>query len=608
MKRILYKIVILTLILSNILTELSAQACVEGKEMNASAPKRDVRGVFLTTVFNINWPLSRTASPASQRSDLRNILDRLAANNYNTIYFQVRTECDALYKSDIEPWSYYLTGTQGQAPSDGWDPLEFIIEEAHARGLDLHAWLNPYRTRTNSGLYAVAPNHVSVTNPSWVFFPTNSTSVQIMNPGLPQVRDRITKVVMDISSRYDVDGIHFDDYFYPSSGMSTTSPQDGATYANHNPKNINNIGDWRRDNVNQMVADVYNAIQVINKAQNKNIIFGISPFGIWKSGTPAGITGNSAFNAMYCDPIAWMEAKTVDYIAPQCYWKIVGPQDYISLTRWWNDQVKARGSQLYVSQGLYRLVDASSWLASEIQNQINHNRSPSMDVTYGQIGYSYTEIRNNTKGLNTSLNNSQFRHKSFVPSIPGKDNVCPNPPVNVNVDGTKITWDTPSRASDGDLPRKYVVYAFDNPADAMANKDNGSKIIDITSSNSIFYDPFQYSGKYFVVSSLDKNSNESGRFDQSVDVKEVDLLAANQVTVHPNPFNDRLTIQFTTEVRGDLNIALFSLTGQKVWEEIQTNFNGKTLEINPSSINQGTYIGRVSSGKSQGVTFKVVKN
>lgn len=608
MRRILYKIAITTLLLSNIQIDLSAQ-CVEGKEVNLASPKRDVRGVFLTTVFNLNWPSSKTLAPSVQRSDLLNILDRLAANNYNTIFFQVRTECDALYKSEIEPWSYYLTGTQGQAPSDGWDPLEFIIKEAHARGLDLHAWLNPYRSRTNSGAIAYAPNHVSVANPSWVFSPTNSTSLQVMNPGLPQVRDHITKVVKDIASRYDVDGIHFDDYFYPDAGMSTTNPQDGAEYATYNPKNISNIGDWRRDNVNQMVADVYDAIQVINKDQNKNISFGISPFGIWKSGTPAGISGNSSFSALYCDPIAWLNAKKVDYIAPQCYWKIGGAQDYVALTRWWNDQVKARGGQLYISQAIYRIPDGSGggWLASDIQNQVNHNRSASMDFTKGQISYSYTEIRSNTKGLNTALNNNQYRYKSFAPSITGKDNVCPNPPVNVKVDGTKITWETPAAATDGDLPRKYVIYAFDSPADALANKDDGSKIIDITSTNSIFYDPFQYSGKYFVVSSLDKNSNESGRFDQSVDVKEIDLLAATQVTVYPNPFDDRLNIEFTQEISGDLTITLFSLNGQKVWEETQRNFIGRKLEINPNDLSSGTYIGKVTSEKSKGVTFRIIK-
>jgi uncharacterized lipoprotein YddW (UPF0748 family) len=288
-------------------------------------PKRDLRGAWVSTVSNIDWPSSRTLTTAQQQAELVNILNTLAATGINTVYLQVRPEADALYASGIEPWSYWLTNAQGTAPSPLWDPLAFAITEAHARGMELHAWLNPYRAKQSTP--TLAPNHVAILHPDWTFV---SGTLTMLNPGLPEVRTYVTQVIADIATRYDVDGIHFDDYFYPS-GMGT---QDNTTYTANNPGSIATIQDWRRNNVNQLIAKVYDTLSVINAANNRNVIFGVSPFGIWKSGTPPGIIGSSSYNDMYCDPIAWMQAGKVDYIAPQLYWKITGPQDYNALSKW----------------------------------------------------------------------------------------------------------------------------------------------------------------------------------------------------------------------------------------------------------------------------------
>jgi uncharacterized lipoprotein YddW (UPF0748 family) len=497
----------LSLLKSN---EINAQ-CITGSEFNNSTPKRDMRGVFLPSVFSISWPSDRNATPAVQQAELIAILDDVKANSYNSVFLQVRPECDALYDSTIEPWSYWLTGTQGTAPSPLWDPLQFAVDEAHTRGLDLHAWLNPYRSKR--AVYTRASNHVSILHPDWVFTASNNASIEIMDPGLPDVENYIVSVVEDIATRYDVDGIHFDDYFYPSGGM--TNNQDAQTYIDHNPTNIATLEDWRRDNVNQMIAAVYDAIQTINTNNNKSITFGVSPFGIWKNGVPSGTTGTSSYDALFCDPIAWMQAGKVDYIAPQVYWDLNSSgQDYNLLTQWWNDQADTYNTQVYVSQAYYKMLSPQNWPASEIQGQIDFNRNASMDATFGQIGYRYNEIDTNTNGINGALNGAQFQYPSYAPPITGtgKDAICALNPDNIRFGPLKIMWDTPVAASDGDVPAKYVVYVFNNAAEATTNLNDGSKILDIVAGNELAITQVQIDTKFLVVTSLDKNNNEAGDF------------------------------------------------------------------------------------------------
>jgi uncharacterized lipoprotein YddW (UPF0748 family) len=507
---------------------------VTGVEYNKKTPKRDLRGVFLPSVSNLSWPTNRKATPAVQQAELITILDNLKANGYNTVFLQVRPESDALYASSIDPWSFWLTGTQGKAPFPFWDPLEFAIKEAHARGLDLHAWLNPYRVK-QTPLMELAPNNVANLHPNWTFQARlnnadKALSLKMLNPGLPAVRAYIVKVVEDIANRYDIDGIHFDDYFYPYSGMEA-KPQDAQTFKEHNPTHISTIEDWRRNNVNLMIGMVYDALQNINTSQNKNIVFGVSPFGIWKSGTPAGISGTSSYSALYCDPMAWLNSGKVDYLAPQLYWKITKNQDYVALSKWWNDQIKMYGKQLYVSQGYYRMDYTNPWEISEIKNQINHNRLTDMDATFGQIAYSYNVIKSNIKGLNEELNKTHFKYKSFAPPVvgPGKDTISPIKPANIRFESSKILWDTPEAASDGDLPVKYVVYAFNNAKEAILNMNDGSKIVDIVAGNELSLTQNQIDTKVFIVTSLDKNNNEAGDFTQIyslqlLSTKDKDLL------------------------------------------------------------------------------------
>ena len=587
-----------------ILFQLFAQAqCPFDPEYSKTTPKRDLRGVFLTTVFNLDWPSSRTATPAVQQAELITILNNLQTNGYNTVFLQVRSECDAIYASQLEPWSYYLTGTQGLAPNPVWDPLSFAITQAHLRGLDLHAWLNPYRVQSNVSSYMAASTSILNTQPTWILTPSNATNLRFLNPGLPAVQDYIRSIAVDIATRYDVDGIHFDDYFYPNAGMTTN--QDNATYTANNPTNIATIEDWRRNNVNVMIGKVYDGIANVNATLNKNVIFGVSPFGIWKSGTPTGISGNPSFSALYCDPLAWLNAGKVDYLAPQTYWKITGAQDYVALTKWWNDQVKVKNKQLYISQAYYKMTDTNNWGGTEIQNQIIQNRVANMDATFGQIAYRYLQIKNNDKAVNTLLNANQYQFKAFAPPIADKDVICANAPTSIAINGLTLSWSVPSAAADGDIPRKYVVYAFDSPAQAISNKDDGSKIIDILQGNQITITQNQADTKFFVVSSLDKNNNENGNFAQTITLSNASFDSEKSFAIYPNPFLDNFEISSTDELIIIKEVKLFDLSGQQVW--LKTNINAFKATINPSEITTGFYLGKIIFENGTVSSFKIIK-
>lgn len=584
-----------------VLTSSTAQ-CLMDAEFSKNNPKRDLRGVFLASVYSLNWPTNRLATPAVQQAELIAILDNVKANGYNTVFFQVRSECDALYNSSIEPWGYYLTGTQGLAPNPLWDPLSFAITEAHKRGLDLHAWLNPYRAKTTSA-YTTSANHITVTQPTW-WFTSSVDSQKILNPGLPAVKNYIISIVQDIATRYDVDGIHFDDYFYPNGGMTTN--QDAQTYIDNNPNNIATIADWRRDNVNQMIAGTYDAIQVINTTLNKNIVFGVSPAGIWKSGIPTGISGNSAYSALYCDAIAWLNSGKVDYLAPQLYWKITGAQDYVALSKWWNDQAKASGKQLYISQAYYKMTDTNNWAASEIQNQFIQNRAASMDATFGQIAYNYASIKGNSKTINDVLNSNQYKYKSFAPPIAGKDVICPNVPENIRFVNSTLTWDTPAVASDGDLPVKYVVYAFNSAAEAITNKDDGSKIIDIVVGNELVVSQALIDTKYFVVTSLDKNNNEAGNFNDTLGNPEFDLMINKSYMVYSNPFINHFEIAFQSTFSDSVKVSIFDTSGKQVLEQDYIIADSK-ISVTPANINSGIYFVKISFENGSSESFKIIK-
>jgi uncharacterized lipoprotein YddW (UPF0748 family) len=565
-------------------------------------PKHDLRGAWVSTVSNIDWPSSRTLTTAQQQDELLQILETLAATGINTVFLQVRPESDALYQSSIEPWSYWLTGAQGTAPNPVWDPLAFAIAEAHKRGMELHAWLNPYRAKQSTP--ALAPNHVASLHPDWTFVSGNLT---MLNPGLPQVRNYVTEVIADIATRYDVDGIHFDDYFYPSAGMTG---QDNTTYADNNPTGIATIEDWRRNNVNLLIAKVYDTLAAINTASGRSIRFGVSPFGIWKSGTPAGITGTSSFSAMYCDPIAWLQAGKVDYVAPQLYWKITGGQDYNALSKWWNDQGLTYNRPIYPGLALYKMTDANNWAASEIEAQIALNRDQNREQVTGQILFSTKQIMANVKGIRTALQAAGFRYKSFPAALPWKDAVCPNAPVNVRRDGDTLRWDAPAPAADGDGAKRYVVYRFATAAEATTHFNDAKKLYAVVYENKIGLSAAALTNSYFTVTALDKNGNESevGSGVTILPITGLDLmvkLSGNTATVNWTTLTETDTKDF--EVERSTDGSRFSYLARVA--AAGNSSTAKTYTVQDFLPAEGVYYYRIRSNDHDGrAAYSAVKS
>ena len=312
----------------------------------------EMRGVWVSSVYNLDYPSSPTTDSDKLKAEADEILDNCVKWGLNAVFLQVRPSGDALYKSDLFPWSKYLTGSVGTAPQDGFDPLEYWVEAAHKRGLELHAWINPYRiTRSKDTEWNSLPStHPAKMNPDWVV--KYSDGNYYFDPGIPEVRDLVTRGAVEIVQNYDVDGLHMDDYFYPGTDFN-----DAATYQKYG-SSFSNIADFRRDSVNQLVAQLDTAVHNIDP----DIQFGISPSGIWanKSTDPRGSnsSGSEHYVSSYADSLYWIENGLVDYIIPQIYWEIGHKlADFVTLADWWNDTVAGSDVHLYIGMGAYRCAD-----------------------------------------------------------------------------------------------------------------------------------------------------------------------------------------------------------------------------------------------------------
>lgn len=330
----------------------------------------EMRGLWVATVGNIDWPSRRTLSADQQRAELDDILDRARAAGFNAIFLQVRSAGDAMYASPLEPWSASLTGEQGKDP--GYDPLAYAVAQAHARGLELHAWINPYRAGNTSDSLALAPNQIFYTRRDLVRVYGGSLW---MDPGEPDVQDFVVSVVKDLVQRYDVDGVHADDYFYPyqvkdANGVTLDFP-DSASYARSGSTLAR--GDWRRSNVDRFIERLYREVHALKPA----IDVGLSPFGIWRPGNPPGVAGLDAYATLYADSRKWLQQGWVDYLAPQLYWANSAPQQSFSaLLDWWISQ-NTLGRNIWPGMAAYRVNDGSAnpFSATEIPDQIRLTRA-----------------------------------------------------------------------------------------------------------------------------------------------------------------------------------------------------------------------------------------
>lgn len=469
--------------------------------------KHEVRAAWIATVITLDWPYS--SSTSGQKQELISLLNELKDIGINAVIFQIRPESDALYDSEYEPWSYWLTGSQGTPPDPYYDPLEFAIDEAHKLGLELHAWFNPYRAERSVGSYTTSPQHVTNQHPDWII---QIGTIKVLDPGLPMVREHVTNVIMDVVHRYDVDGIHFDDYFYPYP-PNHISNEDASTFAEYS-RGFSDIGDWRRDNVNLLVEMIFDSIQTVKP----NVKFGISPFGIWKNGVPSGIVGLDAYNVIYGDAMSWLQSQTIDYLTPQLYWPFGGGQDYGKLLPWWADSTGYYERHLYPGQAAYRLhPDNSDWPLSEITNQIDLNRET--ENVYGSIFFRANQgLTDNLKGFADELKENLYRYPSIIPSMDWKETQPPNPPNNLTyfpeADGEPNTlfWDTPDIAADGDSASRYVVYRFEQEPTQVEDLTDATKLIALTGLKQFTPGVPEISSDqyYYLVTALDQNNNESG--------------------------------------------------------------------------------------------------
>ncbi|MEU8142403.1 family 10 glycosylhydrolase [Nonomuraea sp. NPDC048901] len=401
-------LVLTALVVPSTTPAVSAAACVT----DPATPKRQLRGMWVSSVANIDWPSSAGLSVAAQQAEFRAWLDLAVSKRMNAVFVQVRPTADAFWPSSYEPWSQWLTGTQGKDP--GYDPMAFMVAEAHARNLEFHAWFNPYRIANNADPSKLVATHPARTHPAWRFAYGGKL---YYNPGIPEVRDFIEDAIMDAVTRYDLDGVHLDDYFYPYPVSGETIP-DAATYAQYGG-GFGNIADWRRDNVNQLMREMDQRIH----AAKSWVSFGVSPFGIWRNAStdPLGssTSGLQSYDAIYADSRLWVKQGWVDYLAPQIYWNIgYAPADYAVLTAWWSSVVRGTGAQLVVGQAAYRAgasgQDAAWQDPAELSDHLYDNRKH--PEVAGDIYFSAKDVKANRIGAIAALVNAHYAKPALPPA------------------------------------------------------------------------------------------------------------------------------------------------------------------------------------------------
>ncbi len=367
----------------------------------------EFRGAWIATVDNIDWPSRKGEPTAEARAELKHIIDAAAAAHLNALLFQVRPMGDAFYKSPYEPWSEFLTGSQGLAPDEDWDPLAYAISEAHRQGIQLHAWFNPFRAWHFAAKSAPAANHVSVRHREFV---RQYGKQKWIDPGDPRGQDYAMKVILDVVKRYDIDGVHIDDYFYPYPLKGTPFPDD-STFRKYGKGMDRNS--WRHNNVDRFVYRLYHEV---HKAK-PHILVGISPFGIYRPNVPEGISSSvDQYADLYSDPKKWLQKGWCDYMTPQIYWGTDSTaQNFNKILDWWSQQ-NSLGRHIWAGLAAYKMVEGPKWQPDELVTQINACRQEP-GVT-GEIFFSAKYIARDTKGFADVLANDPYAQQATIPDMP----------------------------------------------------------------------------------------------------------------------------------------------------------------------------------------------
>lgn len=473
----------------------------------SSGVKREVRSVWMATVWALDWP-SSTSSTTAQKNEMVKYLDVLQKNNFNAIYFQVRTMSDAFYKSSYEPWSSYLTGTRGKDP--GWDPLAFVVEECHKRGMECHAWVNPYRFSTGSNWSTAQDQALKSAGMLLAYTKSDGKTTTILNPGLESVRKRIVDVCKEIISNYDVDGLVFDDYFYPEGIPVTSSAGDYDLWQKSGASMT--FGDWRRNNVNQMVADVYKMVQ----QQKPYVRFGISPAGAACTSAAVAakhgidrcpVASDWQYDGIFSDPVAWLEAGTIDYISPQLYWKTnhrtnpFGP-----MTKWWSYVAKHFGRHHYASHSISFLNSSNTtgdW--EEIGKQVQFSRDYTENEAPGAVFYSAAYVTGKKQsGFGEWLQVNKFQNKALTPAIDWKKSDLEKVQVSaLNKRATVLSWAGVDNV-------RYSVYAVPESVNVETLDSNipAEYLLGVSYKTTYTMPDDKKSGYNYAVCVLDRYGNE----------------------------------------------------------------------------------------------------
>lgn len=473
----------------------------------SSGVKREVRSVWMATVWALDWP-SSTSSTTAQKNEMVKYLDVLQKNNFNAVYFQVRTMSDAFYKSSYEPWSSYLTGTRGKDP--GWDPLAFVVEECHKRGMECHAWVNPYRFSTGSNWSTVQDQALKSAGMLLAYTKSDGKTTTILNPGLESVRKRIVDVCKEIISNYDVDGLVFDDYFYPEGIPVTSSAGDYDLWQKSGASMT--FGDWRRNNVNQMVADVYKMVQ----QQKPYVRFGISPAGAACTSAAVAakhgidrcpVASDWQYDGIFSDPVAWLEAGTIDYISPQLYWKTNHKTNpFGPMTKWWSYVAKHFGRHHYASHSISFLNSSNTtgdW--EEIGKQVQFSRDYTENEAPGAVFYSAAYVTGKKQsGFGEWLQVNKFQNKALTPAIDWKKSDLEKVQVSaLSKRATVLSWAGVNNV-------RYSVYAVPESVNVETLDSNipAEYLLGVSYKTTYTMPDDKKSGYNYAVCVLDRYGNE----------------------------------------------------------------------------------------------------
>ena len=492
--------------------------------LTQAQPTHEFRAAWVATVDNIDWPTKGNYNSDSQKVEYINLLDMHQRNGINAVVVQVRPATDAFYPSQYEPWSEWLTGKQGRPPQPYYDPLEFMIEEAHKRGMEFHAWCNPYRAVFDISRSSIAPTHITRIHPEW--FLTYGDK-RYFDPGNKEAQNFVVKVIRDIVSRYNVDAVHFDDYFYPYRIAGKEFPDD-RSFEKYN--NGMNRDDWRRSNVDSIIVKLYRAI----RDENKYCRFGISPFGIWrnKDKDPEGSetqAGQTNYDDLYADILLWLRKGWIDYVAPQIYFEFEHPRAaYQPLLDWWSTH--SYGKHCYVGLGIYKAGTNAAWKdKTQLPRQIEALRkSPTVQ---GAIYFSTKSFIKNPNGWSDSLRYNYYNKPALIPPMAWIDTVKPEKPLIVGYGTVSEAGEVGAKKVAGEISnyffltnirknrteiKQLAVYFFNGDAKEgklvkLVTKDNSDNVFSFTIPRTIFEQSENFSIAVTSVSSTNVESDISER-------------------------------------------------------------------------------------------------